>query len=281
MQRICILENVWERLPSAGNFMREAGLKNIEVIREKEVKRYEGTLYIIGRSEDVAGIKKLEAESGACLPWVWCNEKEDISPDVCKYCIESLDEVPIWYLEQVYAHICGLPWTVYEDGNFIVREMTVRDLPQLYELYGKSGVAQYVEPLYEYEEERKFTESYIENMYGFYGYGLWLVFEKSQGGLIGRIGFSHRQLDGSERVELGYIIDADYQNRGIGSFLCRKILAIGQEYWNFDRVFVCCDKTNNRSIALAAKLGFQHYATVQDWIIFSLPFPYQKGNGQN
>lgn len=45
-------------------------------------------------------------------------------------------------------------------------------------------------------------KNYIENMYGFYGYGLWLVFEKETDELIGRAGIEIRNIDGADKNEL-------------------------------------------------------------------------------
>lgn len=280
MKKICVLGSKKDFEPFDGDFIKEAEEQKIEVVFEKELNVYRHCLYIICNMECAENILRLEAERNIRLPWVWSGGEEAIPSNNCGYCIIRPWESGIWYLRQVYAHICGLPWIVYENDRFIVREQTLEDLPLLYGLYGKPGVAEYVEPLYEFDEEREFTKSYIENMYGFYGYGLWLAFEKISGKVIGRLGFSHRQIDGKERVELGYIIDADYQGKGIGASLCRRLLELGHEYWGFDEVFAVCDKTNNRSMALAQKLGFERYGTVENNIIFILALPCQKENGQ-
>lgn len=84
--------------------------------------------------------------------------------------------------------------------------MTVGDLPHLYELYHTLSDCPYVEPLYEYEDEKAFTIKYIENMYGFFGYGLWLVFDKKTGELVARAGVENRSMDGQNCQELGYLV---------------------------------------------------------------------------
>lgn len=202
---------------------------------------------------------------------VWCGE----GVCSCKYSVEDAGQVPLWYLSQVYCHINNKPWTVWQDEQYVVREMSLEDLPAMYELYGKPGVAEYVEALYEYEEEYAFSKSYIETMYRFYGYGLWLLWSR-QGRLLGRVGFSHREIDGEECVELGYIIDADYQHRGIGSYVCRRLLELGRDYWGFEDVYVCCEQDNKNSIALAHKLGFSDYGVCNEYVI--LRITDQRGN---
>lgn len=63
----------------------------------------------------------------------------------------------------------------------------------------------FVEPLYDYETELEYQKAYIENMYGFYEYGMWLVFLKETGRLIGRAGLEHD--------EMGYMIAQQFQNQ--------------------------------------------------------------------
>lgn len=43
-------------------------------------------------------------------------------------------------------------------------------------------------------------------MYGFFGYGLWLVFDKKTGELVARAGVENRSIDGQNCQELGYLV---------------------------------------------------------------------------
>ena len=80
----------------------------------------------------------------------------------------------------------------------MIRELSLEDLPALEKLYQKEGVTWrldadgeripgFIEPLFAKEKEKKYQQAYITNMYGYYGYGMWLVFDKASGELIGRI----------------------------------------------------------------------------------------------
>lgn len=86
----------------------------------------------------------------------------------------------------------------------------------------------YMEGLYEYEEELEYQKAYIENMYRFYGYGMWLVFEKKTGTLIGRAGVEHREeLNGD--MELGYAIRTSFQQQGYAYEVCQAIMQYAGE----------------------------------------------------
>ena len=67
------------------------------------------------------------------------------------------------------------------------------------------------------EEEKEFQRAYIAHMYRYFGYGMWLVFEKQTGQIIGRAGLEHREYNEVVELELGYLIGKKYQGKGYAS----------------------------------------------------------------
>lgn len=122
------------------------------------------------------------------------------------YVVYDEEDIDDDLLKLVCARKYNEPLVIARTERFIIREMTVGDLPHLYELYQTLSDCQYVEPLYEYKDEKAFTIKYIENMYGFFGYGLWLVFDKKTGELVARAGIENRSIDGQNCQELGYLV---------------------------------------------------------------------------
>ena len=133
-------------------------------------------------------------------------------------------------------------------GHRLIRELSLSDLPALYELYDKPGMTDYVEPLYDYETELEYQKAYIENMYGFYEYGMWLVFSKETGKLIGRAGLEHD--------ELGYMIAPEFWNMGYATEVCRFIIDYARRNTDFEELYCRIDERNVASVRLAKKLGF-------------------------
>ena len=72
------------------------------------------------------------------------------------------------------------------------------------------------------DEEIRFERDYIKYMYGFYGYGMWNVYDKASGELIGRAGLTNRS--GFEDIELGYLLSKKYRGRGIAYEVCLAII---------------------------------------------------------
>ena len=179
-----------------------------------------------------------------------------------RYAVESLAELDIGYLERVRRRYNHIPWDIGETDRCLIRELSLSDLPALYELYAKPGMTDYVEPLYDYETELEYQKSYIENMYGFYEYGMWLVFSKETGKLIGRAGLEHD--------ELGYMIAPELQNRGYATEVCRFIIDYARENTDFEELYCRIDERNEASVRLAKKLGFTNSGQVDEDIHASI-----------
>lgn len=164
------------------------------------------------------------------------------------YAVESLAELDIEYLERVRRRYNHIPWDIGETDRCLIRELSLSDLPALYELYDKPGMTDFVEPLYDYETELEYQKAYIENMYGFYEYGMWLVFSKETGKLIGRAGLEHN--------EMGYMIAPEFQNLGYATEVCRFIVDYARKNTDFEELYCRIDEKNVASVRLAKRLGF-------------------------
>ena len=57
------------------------------------------------------------------------------------------------YFNLVYMRAHHIPVEIARTSRTIIREMTEKDLPDMYELYADPAVARWTEPLYAYEEE--------------------------------------------------------------------------------------------------------------------------------
>lgn len=164
------------------------------------------------------------------------------------YVVESLAELDIEYLERVRRRYNHIPWDIGETDRCLIRELSLADLPALYELYDKPGMTDFVEPLYDYETELEYQKAYIENMYDFYEYGMWLVFSKETGKLIGRAGLEHN--------EMGYMIAPEFQNLGYATEVCRFIVDYARKNTDFEELYCRIDEKNVASVRLAKRLGF-------------------------
>ena len=182
--------------------------------------------------------------------------------------VEGFEEVDALFLERVYEREHHLPWEIARTDRWILREFTMDDMDGLVELYDQPGVAYrivngyqvpgYIEPLLPREEEEEYKRCYIENMYGFYGYGMWIVTEIRSPRIIGRAGLENREYEDGVELEMGYVIDPGWQRRGIAYEVCSTIMEYARENTDFPRLNALTEADNVASIALLEKLGFTY-----------------------
>lgn len=172
--------------------------------------------------------------------------------------VEGFEEVGMTFLQRVYERHFNIPWTILETKRCIVRELELSDMDDLFSMYAEPGMTDYMEGLYEYEEELEYQKAYIENMYRFYGYGMWLVFEKKTGTLIGRAGVEHREELNGE-MELGYAIRTSFQHQGYAYEVCQAIVQYAGEELQAHLLHCLIEKGNVISEKLAVKLGFSYH----------------------
>lgn len=170
--------------------------------------------------------------------------------------VEGFDEIDKNFLLRQYQRFHGIPWTIAVTKRCRVRELVLEDLPALYELYEKPHITDYVEPLFPWEEELEYQKAYIANMYHYYGFGMWLVFEKDTDRLIGRAGLEMREYEEGPGLELGYIIAPEYQRQGYAAEVCGEILRYAAEELEISEVNCLIEPDNTGSILFAEKLGF-------------------------
>ena len=200
------------------------------IINDKDMLKPDGTL-------EISDIGLGEAYLGKASYVVY--DEEDIDDDLLKLvCARKYNE----------------PLVIARTERFIIREMTVGDLPHLYELYQTLSDCPYVEPLYEYEDERAFTIKYIDNINGF------LVFDKKTGELVARAGVENRSIDGQNCQELGYLVKKSWQGKHVAWEVMNHIVDIAKDRFGLEELYICTVKTNIPSIQLALKLGFTLYA---------------------
>ncbi len=179
--------------------------------------------------------------------------------------VQGFQEIDRCFLERMYQRFFRIPWTILETERCLVREMTMEDLAALYELYRPREITRYLEGLdSDRQKEAARLQAYIQHMYRFYGYGMWVVVEKSTGELIGRAGFEHRTVTGELVPELGYLIAAGKQHQGYGTEVCRAILDYGWRELGFTTVYCRIHRENLPSVRLAEKLGFTCEGNVKE-----------------
>ncbi len=227
--------------------------KKLEVILELHRLKEEECLMIAATERVLHIIEKMDVAS---IGYVNPNcGKQDLSQ--AQLLVEGFEEVDFFFLERVYQRKHEIPWTVIETKRCFLREMAMKDLDDLYRLYKDPEITKYMEGLYEdRKKEEEYTKAYINNMYHFYGYGMWLVVEKRTGVILGRAGLNNLDIHGTPELEMGYMIGKEYQNQGYATEVCEGILQFAKEATEYKTLNCLIQKENVKSVHMMEKLDF-------------------------
>ena len=165
----------------------------------------------------------------------------------------------------------GLPLIIAETERLFLREFTEADLPALrgfeiseteLKLLG-ADAGQFC--------DAEFLKAYINNQYPLWGFGIWGVFLREGGRLVGMAGFSAPEneektenteyrtsdtfQDGEEVPGLGYYIAPAFRRQGFAEEACRACLRYAEEELGFPEVSIRVRPDNAASRALAEKLA--------------------------
>lgn len=246
--------------------LRAEGLcvEAIEVLKEEDLrakgkgkaeetsdKKAENVLFLTDDGEFAA---RLTEQKLPVLGLLHDGNRQDAFGQV-RFLIEGAEDIAAEYLERVYRRCIGLPWEVTETKHCILRETTEEDLDAFYRIYSEPSITRYMENLFEdREKERAYIAQYRENIYGFYGFGIWTVLLKETGEIIGRAGLDMRE--GFEEPELGFLIGVPWQGRGLGQEVCEAILFYAKAALECTQVQAMTEPENEVSLKLLGKLGF-------------------------
>ena len=173
-----------------------------------------------------------------------------------RYVAQSMEAISREYLNEVFCRTHKLPIEILKTNRCNIREIDANDLDRLYEIYSDPETSQFTETLFEdREEELAYIESYIENIYSFYGFGMWIVEDRETGKIIGRAGLEYKE-DMPGALELGYIICKSHRKKGYAYEICSAIIDYAYNNLEYAQIYSVIHPENKASIALCSKLGF-------------------------
>lgn len=175
------------------------------------------------------------------------------------YLLETLDGITCTFLKNIHSHVHNEAVTITKTKHFIIRELGVTDIPALVKMAKKPEISCNLDDLKEpLEAELEKHRAYIKYAYHFDGFGLWGVFDQENQTLAGRCGIQSTTIDDTAEIELGYCMDLPYQHKGYAYECCKAVLEYAFTNLQLDDLIVCIENTNERSIKLAKRLGFEY-----------------------
>lgn len=107
----------------------------------------------------------------------------------------------------------------------------------------------------------EYTRKYIQYQYGFYGYGIYCVYERETGELVGLAGFWNGRKSGEG--EIGYVIKPEFRGRSYATEISMEAAAFAlSEEVGFTSLIVRVDADNAASLNVARKLRDKYPVTI-------------------
>lgn len=203
------------------------------------------------------GVMAAKAAGMACIGY---SNPHSGSQELFKadYIVEGFEEVDFAFISQVYSRIYNEPAIILTTERLVVRELAETDAEALYLLHNEPEIKKYlIDAPLSTDEEKDRLKAYIKNVYGYYGFGLWGVFLREGGRLIGQCGIEYKMLDDRAIYELGYLLSKDYQGKGYALEFASAVAAYCFDRLGIEKITAVIEKDNHRSVNLAWRLGMK------------------------
>ena len=167
------------------------------------------------------------------------------------YVITYSSDLTQEYLDILYCRSHDLSAVIGTSERLIVREIAPEDLDSFHELIElfPDAISDNTLKGLNKDEFHKRHLAYIKYSYRFLGYGIYGVFLKKSGKMIGIAG-----VDGTDLPALSYALFKEHQGYGYAYEACRIILEYTNKYLDIPHIDINVKKENIASLKLAKKL---------------------------
>lgn len=142
---------------------------------------------------------------------------------------------------------------MFETERLRIRLFRDSDLDRLDEIHSDPVSMRYMGLVRTRDETREKIRAYIDD-FPKNGFTMWALESKDDGDLVGRAGLSF--LDGTEEIEVGYLIDRKLWGRGLATEAARACVHFGFEEVGLEWIVGIVQPPNKASLRVLRKLGF-------------------------
>ena len=234
------------------NFLFSGAYEIFYQINHLNKDQYQQTL-VISKKRD-----KLEEAQKANIAVLGVETEPTDSFLPCKLVVERLDLTTAGELNKAFCREKEIPLIVMETKRLLIREIEKKDIDALYQLYQGEEVNDFVDKLHEDRElEAAYISDYIRLIYRFYDLGMWMLWDKETGKIIGRAGVEPMEYKGEQVLELGYIIGKESRQKGYAREACEAILEYVKSLEEYQFVDAVIYSGNSISMDFIKTLGFE------------------------
>ena len=140
-----------------------------------------------------------------------------------------------------------------ETERLRLRPIEPGDLDDLCRLYADPDVMKFLHVQSMTREQVELRHTFMLDHWRLHGYGMWIVFRKSDNAFVGRCGL--RYLDDTELIELGYTLHKAFWGQGLATEASQAVVRFAFESLQLPRLVAICDPRHTASMNVMRKVG--------------------------
>lgn len=171
--------------------------------------------------------------------------------------VDSFEDIDIDFLIRIFKHKNKIPCMIAETKRTVIRELCEKDIDEVIKISREEHIIRFVEDGREPEEEQiEKLLAYIDNIYSFYDYGIWGVFDRADGSLIGLISLDLLTSTDEVRYETGFFIRKERLGRGFAKEAIEMVIDYAGNKLSASELIAITDYENMPARSLLEKCGF-------------------------
>ena len=171
--------------------------------------------------------------------------------------VESFEDIDTDFLIRLFKHKNKIPCKIAETKRTVLRELCEKDINEVIKISREEHILKFVEDGRVPEEEQKEKLlAYIDNIYRFYDYGIWGIFDKADGSLIGLISLDLLTSTDEVRYETGFFIRRERLGQGFAKEAIEMVVNYVGNKLSALELMAVTDYENMPARSLLEKCGF-------------------------
>ena len=182
--------------------------------------------------------------------------------------VDSFEDIDADFLIMLWKHKNKIPCLIAETKRIVIRELCAQDIDEVIKISREEHILKFVEDGRVPEEEQKEKLlAYIDNIYSFYDYGIWGIFDKADGSLIGLISLDLLKDTDEARYETGFFIRKERLGQGFAKEALEMVINYAKNKLSASKLIAITGCDNKPAKSLLEKSGFTALSQ-NDKIIF-------------
>lgn len=171
--------------------------------------------------------------------------------------VDSFEDIDIDFLIRLFKHRNKIPCLIAETKRTVIRELCAQDIDEVIKISREEHILKFVEDGRVPEEEQKEKLlAYIDNIYSFYDYGIWGIFDRVDGSLIGLISLDLLTSIEEAQYEIGFFIRRERLGQGFAKEVIEMVIDYAGNKLPASELIAVTDYENMPARFLLEKCGF-------------------------